>query len=151
MSLADFLRIGIYGFRSKEAVTAYLKAWAISGLDTPTFGQKTELPSKEFPDFAELYGRIEPADDAPALEDSDDADDDDDTEDEDEAQDAPSPRPQPSPKPRPEVNAIDGFLAVLDKMDPADVVKGQSAESVTLLIKTMESWLESLREAAETE
>jgi hypothetical protein len=148
-SLADFLRIGIYGFRSKEAVSAYLKAWQIGGLDTPTFGQKAEMPSIEFPDYADLYGR--PADSpAPAPEPIEEADADDDTEDEDEAQDAPpTPRPAPSPRPHPEVTVLDKFLDALDRTDPAAVVAGHNKDQVTLLIKTLDSWLDSLREAAE--
>jgi hypothetical protein len=155
MTMAEFIRMGIYGFRSAHAVNAYLKAWKIGGMDTPVFGQKAEMPNVEFPDAETLYGRIADDDDASAPDGIDAGDDDDDTEDVEDAQDEPSPRPQPHPqphpKPRPEVNPIDKFLEVLDHLDPADVVRGGTAEQKTLLIKTLESWLDSLREAAESD
>lgn len=147
MTINEFTRLGVYGFRTHNSVRAYLKAWKAGGMDIPIWGQKTELPSAEFPDFAELYGR-EQTDDAPAPDAIEDADDDDGTEDEDEAQDEPT-SPRPAPRPRPEVNTLDKLLEVFDHYDPTDVVKGQGKGQITLLIKTLESWVESLREAAE--
>jgi hypothetical protein len=146
MTINEFTRLGVYGFRTHNSVRAYLKAWKAGGMDIPVWGQKTELPSAEFPDFAELYGR-EVDDDAPAPDAIEDSTDDDGTEDEDEAQDV-APSPRPTPTPRPQATVLDRFLEVLDKTDPTAVVNGQDATQVKLLIKTLESWLESLQEAA---
>jgi hypothetical protein len=148
-TINEFVRLGVYGFRSKDAVRAYLKAWELSGLPTPEWGGKVEMPCTEFPDVSELYTvnldrGIEP-EPKPLDEADSHANDSEDDEMDDDTQDEPSPNPRPSP---PHADPIQGFLRVLDKMDPSVVVAGQDPGNVTLLIKTMTSWLESLREAA---
>lgn len=140
-TVTEFIRIGIYGFRSHAAVDAYLRAWAVSGLPQPVFGQKIELPADEFPEYAELYGRT--GDDAAELEDGGEADDTEDADNEEEGTDD-----SPQPRPHPERTMLDQFLKVLDQMDPTAVVHGQSPQQVELFIKTLESWLDSAREAA---
>jgi hypothetical protein len=144
MSIDELARKGVYGLKSKDAIRAYLRAWEISGQPPVMPGVKIELPSQDFPDISDLYT----VGAAPAPAPIDEADEDDDTEDEDEVQDEPSPRPQPQPKPTPERDALSGFLNALDKMDPSDVISGQKADRVHLLIKTLDSWLDSLRELA---
>lgn len=148
-TVADFIKIGIYGFRSHAAVDAYLKAWGMSGLPKPEPGSRIEMPATEFPDMPTLYGRTED-DTAPALDPADEDNQDDDTAEGSSAQDEPSPpHPGPSPRPpKPEVTMLDQFLKVLDHADPGAIIHGQPADAVSLLIKTLESWLESLKEAA---
>lgn len=150
-TIDEFTRRGIYGFRSKDAVRAYLKAWEMSGQPMPVWGQKVEMPNGEFPSVETLYGRsVGSPDDEPApLPDgSEDSEADDSTEDDSEDAEQPSP-PRPGPRPQPERTLLDDFLRVLDKTDPVLVLHGQPADKRALLIKTLESWIESLRDAAE--
>lgn len=149
-TIVEFTRLGIYGFRTHNSVRAYLKAWALSGLAAPEWGMKVAMPVCEFPDTAEIYTlkSAEDSDDgpAPSVEPSDGSDDGEDEEEAEEAADALS-RGRKGPS-KPERTMLDVFLAVLDKTDPAAVLHGQPAEARQLLIKTLESWLDSLRDAA---
>lgn len=148
-TITEFTRLGIYGFRSVDSVRAYLKAWSLSGFAEPQWGVKTELPAIEFPEPSDLYGRVPSPEPAPELDSPDGPDrHEDEAEDEEPYADSPSPTPiheRPSPR---QADPISGFLKVLDRLDPTAVVAGQPPEQVRLLIGTMESWLESLREAA---
>lgn len=149
MSIDELARKGIYGLKSKDSIRACLKAWEMSGQPPVVPGLKIELPSRDYPDITEIY-TVNMNDPAPAPDAVDDGTDDDATEDEDEAQDV-APSPRPTPTPRPEVNLVDKLLEVFDHYDPTDVIKGQGKQQVSLLIKTLESWVESLREAVAAE
>jgi hypothetical protein len=153
-TIDEFTRRGIYGFRSKDAVRAYLRAWELSGQPMPVWGQKVEIPMGEFPDVATLYGRTvdDSADgSAEALDGSEeDGAADDTSEDASGQNDAPSPRPGPRPQPG-AATILDQFLKMLDRLDPSLVIHGQPPDKRELLIKTFRSWLESLEEAAEAD
>lgn len=164
-SISEFTRHGVYGFRSQDAVRAYLKAWELGGMPMPEYGQKAELPKGEFPDIKELYtvnrdsngssqeGRpIENNGQEATGETQDSTGEDEAPEDmsgdEETPEDTASPRRQPTPHPHRQADPLDGFLKVLDRLDPTIVVAGQSREQIDLLTKTLESWLESLKDAA---
>lgn len=149
-SIAEFARLGIYGFRSPEAISAYLKAWRISGLAAPEWGGRVELPTAEFPDVATIYNRPAADDSAEPIEPADDSDAEDYADDTEDVEDVPSHsgNGKPSGKAPRETTMLDQFLKVLDHADPANVVHGQSRDNINLLIKTLESWLDSLRDAA---
>ena len=149
-NINEFVRLGIYGFRSCDSVRAYLRAWGLSGLATPEWGQKIELPHNEFPDVETLYGRVGADESTQELDPWEDEEAPEGTEDRPEVEDAPSPpHPGPIPRPRPEqTSMLDKFLQALDRTDPAAVVQGHDPGQISLLIKTLDSWLESLREAA---
>lgn len=147
-SIRELADKGVYGLQSQDSIRAYLKAWDKSGLPSPDFGDKVDLPTDDFPSVQELYGRAIDDSPAPAPDAIDEGTDDDATEDEEEGQDEPA-SPRPSPTPRPQVTMLDQFLKVLDHADPNALVHGQEPGKVELLIKTLESWLESLREAVE--
>jgi hypothetical protein len=145
-NITDFIRLGIYGFRSHAAVDAYLAAWEKSGLRKPEPCDRVELPGAEFPEYAELYGREGGSE---ALE---RPEEDETAEESGEGEEAPEeplpPRPGPRPGPHPETTMLDQFLKVLDHADPTAIIHGQPEDKVSLLIKTLESWIESLRDAA---
>lgn len=140
-NVAEFVRKGIYGFRSEEAVRAYLKAWKLSGQPVPEWGGKVEEVAIEFPDVKTLYGRIEPP---PADEPEPEPDPIDEADDDQEEDDVADQTPDRGTNPRP--NATERLLRAFSAVDPADVITDKR-DHVMLLIKTMESWLESLREA----
>lgn len=144
-SISEFTRLGIYGLSSVHAVRAYLKAWDMSGQDAPEWGRKIEVPDGPFPDFSDLY-RSDAAPE-PEPEETHEEPSSSDEEDTPDGDTTPQPRDTPRPSPR-GADPISGFLKVLDRMDPSDVIAGQSPDQVSLLIKTMESWLESLKDAA---
>lgn len=148
-NLAEFTRRGIYGLTSEHAIRAWLKAWQSSGLPVPVPGSKVELPNTDFPELGQFYpGKQPEADDGSqsTLDGITDEEADDYTEDEPAGQNEPSPRSQSHP--RPEFTMLDKFLQMLDHIDPALVLHGQPADKRQIFIKTMESWLDSLREAA---
>lgn len=149
-NLAEFTRRGIYGLTSEHAVRAWLKAWQSSGLPTPEPGIRLELPARDFPDLGQFYP-AKPTGDEPspdtASEDTDESDEDDYAGEASEGQNGGSPTPQPRPRPDPARSMLDDFLRILDRMDPNAVIHGQPADRRELLIKTLESWLESLRES----
>jgi hypothetical protein len=146
ISIRELASKGIFGLRSQDSIRAYLRAWDISGLPAPEAGQRIELPIDDFPDVPTLYGRDK---DAEPLDAPEDADDQEDAEDDSDVEDVPSrggnSRERSASK---ESTMLDQFLKVLDRADPAHVIHGQDAEHISLLIKTLESWLDSLREAA---
>lgn len=149
---AEFIRRGIYGLTSGHAIKAWLKAWESSGLPVPQAGDRVELPLTDFPELGQFYPGKSGDNPAGELGGSEDTDPEDDTEDAAEGQDEPSPpRPGPNPRPRPEVTMLDKLLTALDSMEPSLVLHGQPTERRALLIKTLESWLDSLREAEAVE
>jgi hypothetical protein len=149
-SISDFARVGIYGLRSTNTIAAYLKIWGMTGLPVPEPGDKVTLPLQEFPDMGEIYGR------EPKVEDEDV--DQEFEEDEDEEESSPRPRPaaRPSPnntdapKPRPDGrDPIDALLSAFNRVSPEEVANGATQEQIRILYKSLESWLEDLKELIE--
>jgi hypothetical protein len=145
-TITEFTKIGIYGFRSQDSVRASLKAWSLSGLPVPVFGTKTELPTVEYPEVSALY--TVGHDSATEIELSDEPDEAEYGETADDTGDTASPSPRPRSRPQPESTMLDQFLKVLDHADPNAILHGQTPDKISLLIKTLDSWLESLKEAA---
>lgn len=141
LSIADLARKGIYGLQSQDSIRAYLKAWELTGQEAPAPGQKVTLPDDDFPDYADLYGRS-PENVAEPLESGDAGEY---TPEAAEAAEDGSP-PRAARQREAARSMLDEFLRLLDKMDPSAVIHGQSPDRKELLIKTLESWLESLRE-----
>lgn len=158
-SISEFARIGVFGFRTEIIIAAYLRIWEMTGLPIPSLGDRVTLPIQDFPDLNEILGR-NPGEDV----DLDDEDVDDETEDdtgEEEEVPAPSrgrgrpvPRPAPSPSPSPSPapprppnrSAIDNLLAAFNKFSPTEIVKDANVDQVRIFEKTLESWLEDLKE-----
>lgn len=148
-SIKEFTRLGIYGFRSEDSIRAYMKAWESSGLETPAWGDRIELPSTEFPDVPALYGRVALDTPEPTLDPPEDSGTEDYADDSSDVEDVPPHTGNGRERAKPvESTMLDQFLRVLDRTDPVHVLLGQPADKRELLIKTLESWLDSLREAA---
>jgi hypothetical protein len=158
-SISDFARLGIFGFRSANTISAYLKIWALAGLPAPQPGDKVALPIQDWPDMSEIYGREPKIDDGDVDKEFD--------EDEDEEEEESQPRPSigkhakpaakakaddvPKPPPPPGRDPIDALLSAFNRISPEDATTGATKEQIKLLYKSLESWLEDLRELIEKE
>jgi hypothetical protein len=147
LSVRELASKGIYGLQSRAAITAYLRAWDISGLPVPEPGMKVELPVDDFPDVPSLYGKLGGDEEAAEGSEGSGVEEPED-EDEEPADALRSGRKGPSGGGGQVLTVLDQFLKVLDRTDPTLIIHGQSNSQVQLLIKTLESWLESLRDAA---
>jgi hypothetical protein len=144
-SISDFARLSIYGFRSPNTISAYLKIWSLTGLPVPGPGDKVTLPVQEFPDMNEVYGRDK--DKEIELEEEDVEEEFEGEEEETEPAPAPRrPRPGKSPSPPSPGRAIERLLAAFNSVSPAEVAEGASVEQVRLTLKTLSSWVSDLRE-----
>lgn len=157
-SINEFTRLGIYGFRRHESVRAYLKAWEISGLPIPEYGDSVILPLSEFPEASVLYGRSLEVEDGPEDDQAEgnsqgeveDGETDGDAEEEPAAPSAgTSRRGGTSGGNRAGSDPVGRLLSALDHTDPVGLAAAASDQAqVELFLKTTDSWLESFREAA---